>query len=74
MSNRDSHNMRVLGKNLFDKVSQSNILLIGAGGIGCELLKDLVMTGFKNIKVVSLIQILIQKKKERDILSMFILD
>ncbi|KAI7896083.1 ubiquitin-activating enzyme E1 3 [Mucor mucedo] len=54
MSNRDSHNMRVLGKDLFDKVSQSNILLIGAGGIGCELLKDLVMTGFKNIKVIDL--------------------
>jgi ubiquitin-like 1-activating enzyme E1 B len=55
MSNRDSYNIRVLGQELFDKVSESKVLLVGAGGIGCELLKNLVMSGFKNIVVVSLI-------------------
>ena len=30
----------------------SKILMIGAGGIGCELLKTLVMTGFNNIELV----------------------
>ena len=28
--------------------------MVGAGGIGCELLKNLVLTGFKNITVIDL--------------------
>ena len=37
------------------KVSEAKLLVVGAGGIGCELLKNLVLTGFKNIKVVSVV-------------------
>ena len=35
------------------KVTDAKLLVVGAGGIGCELLKNLVLTGFKNITVVS---------------------
>jgi ubiquitin-like 1-activating enzyme E1 B len=36
------------------KVTDVPILVVGAGGIGCELLKNLVLTGFKNITIIDL--------------------
>lgn len=33
---------------------QSRVLMVGAGGIGCELLKNLVLTGFGEVHVVDL--------------------
>ena len=35
-------------------IYQSRILLVGAGGIGCELLKNLVLTGFGEVHIVDL--------------------
>ncbi|KAK7114229.1 hypothetical protein V1264_000319 [Littorina saxatilis] len=44
----------VLQGSLADNVKNSKILVVGAGGIGCEVLKDLVLTGFKTIEVIDL--------------------
>ncbi|KAI9871469.1 MAG: E1 ubiquitin-activating protein uba2 [Pleopsidium flavum] len=39
---------------LYSKIKQSRVLMVGAGGIGCELLKNLVLTGFGEIHIVDL--------------------
>uniref|UniRef100_K3WJR7 SUMO-activating enzyme subunit n=1 Tax=Globisporangium ultimum (strain ATCC 200006 / CBS 805.95 / DAOM BR144) TaxID=431595 RepID=K3WJR7_GLOUD len=43
-----------LGVELRDKVQNSKILVVGAGGIGCELVKNLVLSGFVNIHLIDL--------------------
>ncbi|EAT34684.1 AAEL013106-PA [Aedes aegypti] len=36
---------------LQEKISNSKILVVGAGGIGCEILKNLVLSGFQDIEI-----------------------
>ncbi|EZG00032.1 ubiquitin-activating enzyme E1-like protein [Trichophyton rubrum MR1459] len=39
---------------LVPKVHESRVLLVGAGGIGCELLKNLLLSGFGTIHIIDL--------------------
>ena len=43
-----------LGGDLLKKIQTSKILLVGGGGIGCELLKDLALSGFRHVEVIDL--------------------
>ncbi|KAF2842435.1 ubiquitin-activating enzyme E1 3 [Patellaria atrata CBS 101060] len=50
---REKYPKQSLGA-LYSRIKQSRILMVGAGGIGCELLKNLVLTGFGEIHIVDL--------------------
>ncbi|KAG8929362.1 E1 ubiquitin-activating protein uba2 [Tulasnella sp. 418] len=51
---RNSHALAVLGPTLYAKLPQTRVLVVGAGGIGCELLKNIVLTGFGDITLLDL--------------------
>ncbi|CAG1960535.1 unnamed protein product, partial [Fusarium graminearum] len=51
---RDRHNQQSLGASLNTSIKQARVLMVGAGGIGCELLKNLVLTGYGEIHIVDL--------------------
>lgn len=51
---RDGFNRQSFGPTLNTSIKQAKVLMVGAGGIGCELLKNLVLTGFGEIHIVDL--------------------
>lgn len=51
---KDSYLRKILGEDRFQSVRLAKVLMVGAGGIGCELLKNLVLTGFGEIHIVDL--------------------
>lgn len=48
----------VFDEKLTEAIANSRILVVGAGGIGCEILKNLVLTGFPNIEIVGVSYVL----------------
>ncbi|KAJ2892271.1 hypothetical protein MKZ38_010062 [Zalerion maritima] len=51
---RDTYYNQALGPTLQASVKQARVLMVGAGGIGCELLKNLVCSGYGEIHMVDL--------------------
>lgn len=50
-----SHSLFEPSDDLFSMVSDAaNVLVVGAGGLGCELLKTLSLMGFKRIHVIDM--------------------
>lgn len=44
----------IYGPEAAHRITTANILVVGAGGIGCELMKTLSVTGFKSITIIDL--------------------
>ncbi|RCK55755.1 Ubiquitin-activating enzyme E1-like [Candida viswanathii] len=51
---KDTYLKKILGEECFNRIHTTKVVMIGAGGIGCELLKDLVLTGYGEIHIVDL--------------------
>ena len=49
---RYDHSVAGLGEANFEKLRTCKVLVVGAGGIGCELLKNLVLVGCEKLTVV----------------------
>ena len=45
-----------LEKHEVERIQQARMLVVGAGGIGCELLKDLVLAGVGHLDIVRIIR------------------
>ncbi|KAH9060572.1 hypothetical protein EDB87DRAFT_1615255 [Lactarius vividus] len=51
---RNTHTQAILGPKLHDRLLNVKVLVVGAGGIGCELLKNVVLAGFGHITLLDL--------------------
>ena len=46
--------INIFGKELFNKIQNTKTFIVGAGAIGCELLKNIGMIGCKNIHITDM--------------------
>eukprot|EP01147_Barroeca_monosierra_P006382 gene6382-9303_t len=54
MAERSSSAQHLLGDDLYTRIGNCKLLVVGAGGIGCELLKNIALAGFRHVHVVDL--------------------
>ena len=54
MSEYNSHLKKIFGDEKVKQLQSTKVLLVGAGGIGCELLKDLILMNYSEIHIVDL--------------------
>lgn len=54
MSSENRFLRLIYGADALKKVSESNVLVVGAGGIGCELIKNLSQSGFRKFSIIDL--------------------
>lgn len=51
---REANLVKIVGQSNYDKLRATKCLIVGAGGIGCELLKDCICMEFGEIHIVDL--------------------
>ncbi|KIJ48982.1 hypothetical protein M422DRAFT_28286 [Sphaerobolus stellatus SS14] len=51
---RDAHALAILSPALHSRLANLKVLIVGSGGIGCELLKNVVLTDFGHITLLDL--------------------
>lgn len=51
---KDTYFRKILGSERLKRIQSAKVVMVGAGGIGCELLKDLLLSGFGEIHIVDL--------------------
>ncbi|CAK7901827.1 ubiquitin-activating enzyme E1-like [[Candida] anglica] len=51
---RNTYLTKVLGTERYQELQNTTVVMIGAGGIGCELLKNLILSGYGCIHIVDL--------------------
>jgi ubiquitin-like 1-activating enzyme E1 B len=71
-SARESMLRRTFGANDFDLIKSGRVLVVGAGGIGCEVLKNLVMCGVGDVHVIDLDTIDVSNLNRQFLVRLFV--